>query len=261
MRLFEAILSANQRASAGDPGATFQTADFADALPVAALTCIDPRLNSLLPGLLGLGEHDFLWLRNPGNVLTDWQGATMRSLALACAVKQAKEVAIIGHTDCAVRKLSMSQLIDAFRALGVDRPRLPDDLVQYFSLFASERQNVVNAVCCARQSSLLGPRVPVHGLLVDLDSRKLEWVVNGYQAIGPVVGHPAPTLGKTSEVASGPTLPSSGKPATMPLPGTAPPAAPQPPTRSAETPVPPIITPQPSAGPVIRFKRSRKPPA
>lgn len=45
MRLFEGIREANQRAAAGDPTAGIHRADFAEALPIVALTCIDPRLN------------------------------------------------------------------------------------------------------------------------------------------------------------------------------------------------------------------------
>ena len=52
MRLFEAILEANHRAGAGDEKAGLHPAEFADALPVAALTCIDARLNPLIPEVL-----------------------------------------------------------------------------------------------------------------------------------------------------------------------------------------------------------------
>ena len=62
-------------------------ADFADALPVVALTCIDVRLNHLLPDVLGLPEAHFIWLRNAGNIITGPLSSTMRSLALACAIK------------------------------------------------------------------------------------------------------------------------------------------------------------------------------
>ena len=50
MRLFEAILDANHRALAGDANAGVHPTDFADELPLVALTCIDPRLNPLMPG-------------------------------------------------------------------------------------------------------------------------------------------------------------------------------------------------------------------
>jgi hypothetical protein len=34
-----------------------------------------------------------------------------------------------------------------------------------------------------RQSPLIGPRIPVHGLVVDIETGKLEWVVNGYEML------------------------------------------------------------------------------
>ncbi|HXT12418.1 MAG TPA: hypothetical protein VN873_12715 [Candidatus Angelobacter sp.] len=80
MRLFEAIIDANHRAVAGDAQAGVRVADFKKELPVVALTCVDPRLNVLFP--------------------TGPLSSTMRSLALSCAVKGGKEMAILGHTDC-----------------------------------------------------------------------------------------------------------------------------------------------------------------
>ncbi|MBI3878497.1 MAG: hypothetical protein HY301_00325 [Verrucomicrobia bacterium] len=187
MRLFEAIVAANHRAAAGDTGAGLRPDEFADALPVVALTCIDPRLNPLLPAVLGIGPEHFIWLRNAGNILTGPMSSTMRSLALACAVKGGREIVVIGHTDCLVCKTSMMQVLSRFQALGVDRAKLPENLQEYFGLFASERQNVMKAVEFIRHSPLIGPRVPVHGLLVDIESGKLEWIVNGYQVFDAAV--------------------------------------------------------------------------
>lgn len=179
MRLLEAILDVNQRRAAGDRDAQLP-ADVRDALPLAALTCIDARLNHLFPDVLGVPEEQFVWLRNAGNIVTGPLSSTTRSLALACAVKGAKEIAIIGHTDCLVGKTTVLQLLERMSALGVDRQRLPENLVEYFGLFGSERQNVVRSAEIVRSSHLIGAKVPVHGLLVDLHSGKLEWVVNGY---------------------------------------------------------------------------------
>ena len=176
-------MDANHRALAGDKEAGVRPDDFADELPLAALTCIDARLNSFFPGVLGLPKENFVWLRNAGNIITGPMSSTMRSLALACAIKGAREIAIIGHTDCQVGKTTTAKLTDAFRALGVERGGLPDNLTDFFGLFASERQNVGKAVDFVRQSPLVGPKVPVHGLLVDTDTGKLDWVVNGYQAL------------------------------------------------------------------------------
>jgi carbonic anhydrase len=182
MRLFESIIDANHRAAAGDDSAGLHPADFADALPVIALTCIDPRLNAFFPNALALPAEDFIWLRNAGNIITGTLSSTMRSLALACAVKGGREIAIIGHTDCQVCKTTTSQLLDKLKALGVERNRLPDNINEFFGMFATERQNVIKACDIIRQSPLIGPKIFVHGLLVDIETGKLEWVVNGYEA-------------------------------------------------------------------------------
>jgi carbonic anhydrase len=186
MRLFDAIFAANQRRLAGDRAALIPVAELAASLPLAALTCIDARLNRLLPEMLGLPEQHFIWLRNAGNIITSPLSSTMRSLALGCAVKGAKEIAIIGHTDCQVAKTTAMALIDKLAALGVDRHKLPENLVEYFGLFGTERQNVIRGVDFVRASPIIGAKVPVHGLLIDVQSGKLEWIVNGYQALDTV---------------------------------------------------------------------------
>jgi carbonic anhydrase len=180
MRLFEAILEANSRAVAGDTTASIRQSEYAAELPIAALTCIDARLNPLVPDVLGVAEEHFIWLRNAGNIITSPTSSTMRSLALACAVKGAKEIAVIGHTDCQVCKTTTMQLLEKFKTLGVERHVLPDNINEYFGLFSSERQNVIKACDTIRQSPLIGPKIPVHGLLLDIQTGQLEWLVNGY---------------------------------------------------------------------------------
>jgi carbonic anhydrase len=155
---------------------------------LAALTCIDARLNRLLPDLLGIPEEQFIWLRNAGNIVTGPLSSTLRSLALACAIKGAKEIAIIGHSDCLVGKATAMKLLDGLAALGVDRNGLPANLVEYFGLFGTERQNVMRGVEFVRGSPLIGTKVPVHGLLIDIQSGRLEWVANGYQSLDSFAG-------------------------------------------------------------------------
>jgi carbonic anhydrase len=181
MRLFEAIVDANHRAIAGDATAGVRVAEFENELPVIALTCVDPRLNALFPNVLGVPGDQFIWLRNAGNIITGPSSSTMRSLALACAVKGGKEIAIIGHTDCQVGKTTTMQLLQKLEAAGVKRHLLPENINEFFGMFGSDRQNVIKSCNFARQSPLIGPKVPVHGLLVDIETGKLEWLVNGYQ--------------------------------------------------------------------------------
>ena len=202
MRLFEAIVDANHRAIAGDANAGLHPGDFEDGLPVIALTCIDPRLNAIFPNALALPAEQFIWLRNAGNIITAPLSSTMRSLALACAVKGGNEIAVIGHTDCQVAKTTTMQLLDKLKALGVERHLLPDNINDFFGMFGSERQNVIKACDIIRHSPLIGLKIPVHGLLVDTETGKLDWIVNGYQALETATSHataPANLIGQTME--------------------------------------------------------------
>jgi carbonic anhydrase len=194
MRLFEAIVEANHRALAGDEKAGLRPSEWTHSLPIVALTCIDPRLNPLMPEVLGVPEEQFIWLRNAGNIIFDPTSSMTRTLALACAIKGGREIAIIGHTDCKVRQTSTLELTDRFKALGIERARLPENLNEFFGLFASERQNVLRGVGFVRQSPLIGPKIPVHGLLVDIQNGRLEWIVNGYQALSTATSEMAPAL-------------------------------------------------------------------
>ena len=202
MRLFEAIVDANHQAVAGDANAGLHPADFADELPVIALTCVDPRLNAFFPNALALPAEQFIWLRNAGNIITGPLSSTLRSLALACAVKGGREIAIIGHTDCQIAKTTTMLLLDKLKALGVERHLLPDNINEYFGMFGSERQNVIKACDIIRHSPLIGPKMPVHGLLVDTETGKLEWIVNGYQTLEMAASRPdapATLIGQTTE--------------------------------------------------------------
>jgi carbonic anhydrase len=194
MRLFESIIDANHRAVAGDASAGLHPAEFADELPVVALTCIDPRLNAFFPNALALPAEEFIWLRNAGNIITGTLSSTLRSLALACAVKGGREIAIIGHSDCQICKTTTMALLDKLKALGVDRSRLPENINEFFGTFGSERQNIIKACDFVRNSPLIGPKIPVHGLLLDVETGKLDWVVNGYETL---LSRVAPALAGT----------------------------------------------------------------
>ena len=53
-------------------------------------------------------------------------------------------------------------------------------------MFGSERQNVIKACDIVRHSPLIGPKIPVHGLLIDIETGKLDWIVNGYRDVADV---------------------------------------------------------------------------
>ena len=74
--------------------------------------------------------------------------------------------------------------------------------MNFSALFGSERQNVIKACDIIRHSPLIGPKIPVHGLLVDTETGKLDWIVNGYQTLETAASHPvAPAnfIGQTTD--------------------------------------------------------------
>src|ERR1043166_5365747 len=198
MRLLEAIVASNQASVAGR-AAEVSVDHFVDSLPLAVLTCIDARLNKLFPGALGLTEEQLIWLRNAGNVITSPLSSTVRSIAIAVYLKGAREIAVIGHTDCKMATMNMSELLDRLKQWGIDRNALPmTNLHEFFGLFTSEKANVLKAVGFLRVSPIIPPRVPVHGLMIDTITGRLDWAVNGYEAVGPsidVVGAAEEVLG------------------------------------------------------------------
>ncbi|MGA2221049.1 MAG: carbonic anhydrase [Verrucomicrobiia bacterium] len=192
MRLLEAIIAANHAAAEGRKGEV-HLHEFAEELPLAALTCIDPRLNRLFPGAVGLDEDDFIWLRNAGNVITSATSSTVRSMALSIFVKGAKEIAVIGHTDCKLSKFTMMDLLARLQEHGMDRSMINQaNLHEFFGLFSSETQNVIKGVGCLRESPYIPKKMPVHGLIIQTDTGRLDWVVNGYEA-PPQTNSPTPS--------------------------------------------------------------------
>jgi len=208
MRLFEAIVEANHRALAGDATAGLRPREFATSLPAVVLTCFDPRMHPLMPEVLGLPETDFLWLTNAGNVVTGPLSSTVRSLALACVVHGGREIAIIGHNDCQFFRPAKYLLAERLGGLGFDGATAAGLLDEFLRRLVDEQSNVSLAARFVRQSPLIDREVPVHGLMADVETGRLEWVVNGYETAyttAPLPVFPPPSPGAPPPAPSIPT--------------------------------------------------------
>jgi carbonic anhydrase len=182
MRLFESIVDANHRALGGDAKAGIRPAEYAGSLPIVVLTCFDPRMHPLMPEVLGIAEPDFIWLTNAGNIVSSPVSSAARSLALACAVHDAREIAVIGHTDCRFFHLAKYGLAGRLQTLKPELGPAAATLDEFLHRLVDESSNVALAARLLRQSPLIPRAVPVHGLMVDVNYGRLEWVVNGYEA-------------------------------------------------------------------------------
>ncbi len=169
----EELLEANARFVEGHEG---QRLDDKPRRGIAVITCMDCRLTGFLEGALGLGRGDAVVLRNAGNVVSD--SDVVRSLAVAVYAQGVREVAVIGHRDCGMAKLSPADVLTAMSQVGVARGAVPGgDPRQWLKAFASPEQNVREAVAALRRSPLLPRDLAVYGLLVDEVTGRVSAVV------------------------------------------------------------------------------------
>jgi carbonic anhydrase len=97
-----------------------------------------------------------------------------------------REVAVIGHTQCGLAHANPVALISSMQALGTDpqglieREKLGDvqGLVSWLGAFKDVHVNVKEVVNVIRTSPYL-PKIPVHGLVIDIETGKLEMVDRG----------------------------------------------------------------------------------
>jgi carbonic anhydrase len=155
---------------------------------MAVVTCMDCRLVKMFEQALGLERGDVLELRTAGATISTPERAgaandLIRSLAGGIYLLGVREVVVIGHTQCGLAHVNPAVVIASMQALGVDPQRLIEQeglgdmtgLMQWFGGFNDVHINVREVVEVIRNSPYL-PKIPVHGLVIDINSGKLEMV-------------------------------------------------------------------------------------
>lgn len=155
---------------------------------LAVVTCMDCRLLEVLEPALGLKRGDAVELRTAGATISQPErekaaNDLVRSLAGAIYLLGVREVLVIGHTECGLSHVNPVALTAGMQALGVDPEQLlkqqgmekVDDLVQWVGAFSDVHVNVKETVQVIRNSPFL-PRIPVHGLVIDINTGALEVV-------------------------------------------------------------------------------------
>lgn len=158
---------------------------------MAVVTCMDCRLVQMFEQALGLQRGDVLELRTAGATISEPErpgGANdlIRSLAGGIYLLGVREVAVIGHTQCGLAHADPIVLTASMQALGVDpqalieKEKLGDvkGLVNWLGAFDEVHINVRQVVNVIRNSPYL-PEIPVHALVIDIETGKLEMVERG----------------------------------------------------------------------------------
>ena len=157
----------------------------------AVVTCMDCRLVRSFEDALGLERGDVVELRTAGATISKSEREGMandliRSLAGAIYLLGVREVLVIGHTECGLSHVDPTTLTASMQALGVDpqtlieREDLGDThgLVDWVGAFSDVYHNVKEVVQVIRNSPYL-PKIPVHGLVINIQTGKLELVDRG----------------------------------------------------------------------------------
>src|SRR5947209_4852834 len=158
---------------------------------LAVVTCMDCRLVQMFEQALGLERGDVLELRTAGATISeeereDAANDLIRSLAGGIYLLGVREVAVIGHTNCGLAHVNPTGLIASMQALGIDPQQLIEreglgdvqGLVRWLGAFEDVHLNVNEVVNVIRNSPYL-PKIPVHGLVIDINLGKLELVDRG----------------------------------------------------------------------------------
>ncbi len=158
---------------------------------MAVVTCMDCRLVQAFEQALGLERGDVLELRTAGATISEIEreGAAndlIRSLAGGIYLLGVREVAVIGHTQCGLSHANATALTASMQALGVDQQKLIEQeklgdvqgLLRWLGVFNDVHVNVREVVNVIRKSPYL-PKIPVHGLVIDIITGKLEMVDRG----------------------------------------------------------------------------------
>jgi carbonic anhydrase len=189
--LLDAVLRANEARARGEE----VSADLPPGAHPFVITCMDPRLSGVLLPAIGPGGSPTPQARFAGGIVRQGAISGARSVLSAAIFNMATEILLVGHTDCRMGKTSAMEIRSGLARLGV-RPDAFDgqDPPTWLGTFVSERQSVEASVAVLRADRRIPPAMPVHGLLYNLETRRLEVVVRGYDA-----ARSAPSIGPGSD--------------------------------------------------------------
>lgn len=145
---------------------------------LAIVTCIDTRLVQFLEPALGLARGEATMIKNAGNIVSDPDSDIIRSLVVAVYAQHCREIAIIGHTDCGMAKLNIQSVTENMLASGIEELHTDwQRLSAWLGKFSDEADNVIQSVHMTRNSAKLPLAVPIHGLIINVDTGELKHLI------------------------------------------------------------------------------------
>ncbi|GGE78007.1 beta-class carbonic anhydrase [Priestia taiwanensis] len=185
MTLLHEILEHNEKFVTDKEYEKFETSKYPEKRLVI-VSCMDTRLVELLPRAMNIGNGDVKVVKVAGAVISHPFGSIMRSILVAIYALNADEVCVVGHHDCGMATLKADDILDTMRDRGISD--LAIEAVEYFGVdlekwlhgFDCVEESVSESVKMIRNHPLLPSKLPVHGLVIDPKTGKLDVVVDGY---------------------------------------------------------------------------------
>ncbi|WP_077324702.1 beta-class carbonic anhydrase [Virgibacillus siamensis] len=185
MKLLDEILEYNEKFVEGKEYEKFE----AGKLPkkkLLILSCMDTRLVELLPKSMNLENGDAKVLKNPGAVVSNPYDSIMRGILVGVYALQCDEMIIVGHKDCGMSSVNTTDLVETMKSRGINPENFDTvkdagvDVHQFLAGFDNVEESVTHSVKTVKDHPLMPGDVPVHGLVIDPKTGKLDTVVNGY---------------------------------------------------------------------------------
>lgn len=185
MTLLEDLLAANEEFVGNEEFKAFKT-DKTPNKKAVFLTCMDTRLSELSIKALGLKNGDIKQIKNAGAVVSHPYGSTMRSLLVAVYALGVDEVYIMGHYDCGFGALQPEPVIEEMKNRGINDEVFETleysgiEVSDWLKGFDSVEESVRETVDNVKNHPLMAKTVPVHGMIIDPETGKVDLVINGY---------------------------------------------------------------------------------
>ncbi|WP_110114210.1 carbonic anhydrase [Bacillus sp. CGMCC 1.16541] len=186
MSLLKDVLTYNEKFVDEKEYEKYHTTKFPDK-KLVILSCMDTRLVELLPRAMNLRNGDVKIVKNAGAIVSHPFGSIMRSILVAVYELNADEVCVIGHHDCGMGKLTPESIIEKMQDKGISEDVFNTleysgvELDKWLRGFNSVEESVAHSVETIKNHPLFAKEIPVHGLVIDPGTGKLDLVVDGYE--------------------------------------------------------------------------------
>ncbi len=185
-KLLNELLDFNEKFVEDHEYEKYETTKFPNKRMVI-LTCMDTRLLELLPKALNLGNGDAKIIKDAGALISHPFGSVMRSILIALYQLKAQEVLVIAHYDCGMSGMKAEPVIENMKERGISEETIDTltysgiNIKEWLHGFDNVTESVEHSVGIIKNHPLMPKDVPVHGLVIDPKTGKLDLIVDGYK--------------------------------------------------------------------------------